>query len=201
MKRYFSNNTQCWAVGHRTRTDHCRSTVGNSLATTFFASPSSRLSFCLVHASLIRDRTLTKRPVLCISKLCPGPVTMMVNHTRDGSRNIESQTTNCSSESHYPPRLRRPNLRLKLCAPSSVSQPDDLAFEPRNGLISLNTLPTNYAPISTSCTTDTSAILSNQNPSPLVTIRIPKPVNANANSPKSRPFLARYTRLRIPSRI
>jgi len=31
------------------------------------------------------------------------------------------------------------NMPLKLYAPSSVSSPDDLAFEPRNGLISPNT--------------------------------------------------------------
>ena len=36
------------------------------------------------------------------------------------------------------PRLRLLNLRFKLCAPGSVSPPDDLGFEPRSGLISLN---------------------------------------------------------------
>jgi len=36
------------------------------------------------------------------------------------------------------PRLRLLTLRFKLRAPGSVSPPDDLAFEPRNGLISPN---------------------------------------------------------------
>ena len=99
MKLSLSNNCLCRAVGHRTRTDHSRR---QRPIVILFASPSSSSSLCLAHASLIRDRTPTNPPVLCTPKPCPGPVTMMATHTRNGSRNIESQTTNCSSASHHP---------------------------------------------------------------------------------------------------
>jgi len=47
-----------------------------------------------------------------------------------------------------PPRLRLLDLRFKLCAPGSVSPPDDLGFEPRNGLISPNAFSFDCACIS-----------------------------------------------------
>lgn len=131
-----SNNNLCWAVGHRTRPDHSKTAIVPS-------SPSS-----LPH-HLVR-----RSPRTCVAESRQSPdETTCTLHAQAMSR-----TSYYDGESHEkriskhrvsddelfecvlpsPPHLRLLNLRFKLCAPGSVSPPDDLGFEPRNGLISPN---------------------------------------------------------------